>query len=105
MIVSVMTIKEHLRIDTDAEDTYLETLSGSVESAVVRWVGKKSLLYDDNDEVIPCVELAILAEVARQYIQREGPTQKNQMEWFERGYTLGAGATALLQPLRKPSSA
>lgn len=102
MIVDVATLKEHVRIDTNAEDAYLQTMLEAVEGAVIRWCGDETRLYDTSSVVYPEVKLAILVEAARQYIQREGPQQKNHVEWFMRGYTLGEGATAILQPFRMP---
>ncbi|MAS10305.1 head-tail connector protein [Salinisphaera sp.] len=100
-LITADEAKEHLRLD-DADTPWLNMAIPTVENAVIMWCGSESRLYNADDELHECVRLAVLVELARQYIQREGPQQKNQIDWFMNGYSLGPGATALLQPLRCP---
>lgn len=93
---------EHIRLDTSADMPWLRMMIPAVESAVIRWCGGESNLYDEDNNLIPCVKTAILVELAYQYLHREGPVNTKTMEWYGKGYTLSAGATAMLQSLRAP---
>ena len=103
-IITPEEAKEHLRLDDD-DTAWLTMALPPVRNAIILWCGSESRLHDAEGDLHECVRLAALVELARQYIQREGPQQKNQMDWFMQGYSLGPGATALLQPLRKPTVA
>lgn len=105
VIITPDEAKAHLRLD-DADDDWLAMAIPAVQHAVVLWCGSESCLFCEASGLVhEVVKLAALVELARQYSQREGPQQKNQMEWAMRGYSLGPGATSLLQPLRKPTVA
>lgn len=103
-IISVKEATEHLRLD-EADRPWLQMAIPTVENAIILWCGSESRIYDADYALYECVRLAALVELARQHVQREGPQQKNQIDWFMNGYSLGPGATALLQPLRKPTVA
>lgn len=104
-IVTKQDCYEQIRIDDTADDAWLDIAIPAVESAVIRWCGGEDRIQDTTGEIIPCVKLATLVEIAFRYLNRESPTQKNQIGWFERGYSLSAGATSLLQSVRKPTVA
>ena len=101
-IITLAEAKEQLRIDGDADDAWLEMAIPTVENSIQLWLGSETLMYDENDELIPAVKMAALVELARQYLDREGPQTRQMIDWMQYGYTLGPGSTALLQPLRAP---
>lgn len=109
MIISEAEAKEHLRLDGTADNAWLTLTIPAVESAIIRWVGAESRLYEidaqGDSEVIRCVELAALVELAYQYRFREGAENTKMIDYYRQGFVLSAGATALLQPLRVPTVA
>jgi hypothetical protein len=104
-IVTTTEAMEHLRMD-DADKPWLDIAIPTVENAVLLWCGSDDRIRDDyTNSPLPVVKMAVLVELARLHVTREGPTQKNHVSWFMQGYVLGPGATSLLQPLRKPTVA
>jgi len=103
-LVTIQEAKDQLHIDTNAHDSWLETIIPAVEDAVVRWVGDESRVYEDSSLTVPVpsAKLATLVEVAYQFRYREGPEEGNGTEWYKTGYVLNKASTGVLQPLRKP---
>lgn len=119
-----------LRIDDTAHDVWLAVWIPAVSQAVLNWLKDEWRAYDpeldaDGNPVldsagdeIPLVDTsgnmtprwsvkaAVLLELAVQFRYRDGlgPTVETGDLYSGRyGYTLSRGATAILQPLRKPT--
>lgn len=92
-----------LRADNDADATWLGVATPAICRAVVAWCGGDiAKLRDDKGWPLPDVAQAVLVECAWQYAHREGPEAAYIVAWYAQGYTLSAGATALLQQYRCP---
>lgn len=123
MLVSLQEAYEHLHIDDDAHDSWLNMMIPAVSQAVLLWLkddwrayeieldesgdvvmkdGKPKPRLDEEDKPItkPIVKAAVLVELAAQFRFREGDAPQVPAHWGH-GYTLGIGATALLTPLRR----
>lgn len=122
--MNLVTIEEalnHLRIDGDYDDPWLETWIPAVSQAVLLWLKDESRAYqpeiDSNGDVVvdsngdpvltvkPIIRAAVLVELASQYRFREGEGVAQVPPHWGHGYTLSVGATALLTPLRKSTVA
>ncbi len=103
-LVTVDDAKEQLRIDDTADDTWLALAIAGVSRVVREWCGNDDarIMEEDGVTVRPNVVTAVLVEIAYQYANREGPAAAYQQDWYLNGYTLSAGATAFLQPNRRP---
>lgn len=126
-MISIQEAKQHLRIDGNFDDPWLNIWIPVVWAAVANWLKQPWRLYvwetDENGKVVygpdgtPTLKLdaegefienamvkgAQLIELAQQYTHRDGtgvPQAPDQSGW---GYTLGPGATALLRGLRAPT--
>ena len=120
MLVTIDQAKDHLRIDGDYDDPWLEMMIPAVSQAVLLWLKDESRVYetevdsngdtvvieDSNGPVVrPVVKAAVLVELASQYRFREGEGVSTVLANWGHGYTLSMGATALLTPLRKSTVA
>lgn len=117
--------KHHIRIDGDDDDAWLNVMIPAVSQAVLLWLKDEwracVLLTDSNGDVVtdsdgvpeveidsdgpvvkPVVKAATLIELAQQYRYRDG---KDAGVVVGNGYTLGMGATALLNALRRSTVA
>lgn len=118
MLVTLDEARAHLRIDHDADDAWLTTWIAAVSQAVLAWLkddwrayessgntdsaGDPIPLEDSNGLVVrPIVRAAVLVELAQQYRFRDGSGAAAVPTHWGHGFTLGAGATSLLTPLRK----
>ncbi len=116
--------RQHLRIDQEDDDAWLELWIPVVSEAIAAWLKDAYRLYEwqsdsdgntlrdsDGNPLIlrdvhgkpiirRLVRGAALVELASQYAHREGDgkTQHQLGHW---GYTLCIGATSLLEGLRK----
>jgi hypothetical protein len=124
-LISIDEARDHLRIDTDADDLWLDLWISAVSSAVLAWLKDDWRAYepavDSNGDVLedsagdeipaldqlgnatpkPQVKGAVLIEIAQHYRFRDGSGVAAVPSHWGYGYTLGAGATALLASLRK----
>lgn len=124
-LVSVEEAREHLRIDTDADDFWLDMMITAVSAAVLAWLKEDWRAYlpiqDSNGEILedsngdtypvldelsnqvpkPQVKAAVLIELAQHYRFRDGSGVAAVPSNWGYGYSLGVGATCILAPLRK----
>lgn len=125
-LVTLTEAKGHLRCDSDADDAWLNIFIPAISQAVIAWLkddwrayepelGSDGepledsngdyvyLLLDSDGDYIPkaMVKAAVLVELGQQYRFRDGSGAYSVPAHWGHGYTLGAGATALLTPLRK----
>lgn len=127
-LVTLQEAKDHLLVDTSAGDAWINMAIEGVSDAVLRWLKKDwrayVLLEDSNGDVItdsngepfpvedsngpivkPVVKMATLVEIAVQYRFRDGDGTPAVPSHWGHGYTLSAGPTSLLTPLRKTTIA
>lgn len=110
-LVTLDNVKDQLRLDTTADDAWLSAVIRAVSLVVLNWCGGDlaTIAEVDADGIIlrvhPDVVHAVLVEVAYQYANREGPSVAYMADWYARGYSLSAGAVALLQHYHKPVTA
>jgi hypothetical protein len=127
-LVTRQEARDHLRIDNDADNSWLDIFIPAISDAVVRWLkndwrayelildSNGDVLVDSNDEpyivedsngpvVKPVVKAAVLVELAQQYRFRDGSGAAAVPPHWGHGYVLGAGATSLLTALRKSTVA
>lgn len=123
--VSIEDARDHLRIDSYADDLWLDLFISAISSAVMSWLKDDWRCYqtvvDSNGEpiedsngdpvpaldesgnpiVLPQVKAAVLVELGQQYRFRDGSGAAAVPSHWGHGYVLGAGATSLLASLRK----
>ena len=121
-LVTLDDARNHLRTDRAADDAWLTVWITAISQAVALWLKDDWRLYepsglvDSNDDPIPLedsnglvvrmvVKAAVLVELAQQYRFRDGSGAAAVPAHWGHGYTLGAGATSLLTPLRKSTVA
>lgn len=120
-LVSKEDAKNHLRIDGDADDGWLDLWIPAVSDAVLAWLKNPERAYvtvmdgngdtavdtDSNGDPVvkPRVKAAALVELAQQYRFRDGADAAAVPAQVGHGYMLGMGATALLSSLRKSTVA
>jgi len=123
-LVTVQEAKDQIRIDSDADDSWLALWITAISAAVVSWLKDDwrvyvlsrdehgDLILDSNDDGIPeedsnglvlnpVVKAAVLVELAQQYRFRDGSGAAAVPSHWGHGYVLGAGATSLLSGVRK----
>jgi hypothetical protein len=124
-LVSLQDALDHLRVDTDADNSWLMMAICGVSAAVFTWLKEPWRAYeverdangrlvldsngdpiytlDDNGDPIvnPVVRMAVLQELAQQYRFRDGSGAAYVPAHWGHGYVLGIGATSLLSGLRK----
>lgn len=129
MLVTLAEAKHHLRIDGNDDDGWLNIMIPGVSEAVMVWLKESWRAYvldvdsngdpvldsngnpvpevDSNGDPIvrPVVRSAVLIELAQQYRYRDGKDAGAVPEHAGHGYILGAGATSLLNGLRRPTLA
>lgn len=105
MLVTIDQAKDHLRIDSDADDSWLSVWVPAISQAVLLWLKDESRAYNEDGDALPIVQSAVLIELASQYRFREGEGAAQVPANWGHGYTLSLGATALLTPLRKSTVA
>lgn len=133
-LVTLDEARAHLRIDDydsagGADDAWLSLFITAISSAIQLWLkddwrpyqleldSDGELLLDSAEEPVPVldsagdpvlqpvVRAACLIELDRQYRYRDGGDGTTDVpNEHGHGYTLGRGATALLTPLRKPTT-
>lgn len=125
-LCTVEEAKHHIRIDGDDDDAWLGVMIAAVSEAILLWLKEEwrsfVLLTDSNGDVVvdsdgvpeietdlsgnptvrPVVKAAALIELAQQYRYRDG---KDAGAVEGNGYILGAGATSLLNGLRRSTLA
>lgn len=127
-MVTIEEARQHLRIDGDYDDDWLDMMIVAISQAVLLWLKDETRAYEletdsngdviydsDGDPVIetdsngpvakPIVKAAVLVELASQYRFRDGDGVAQVPAHWGHGYTLSAGSTALLTPLRKTTMA
>jgi hypothetical protein len=128
-LVTVDQAKQHIRIDSDADDAWLSIFIPVVSGAVAAWLkddwrlyewqtdsngdpilnsaGNPSIALDSNGDPIVSwtVKGATLVELAQQYRFRDGSDAAAVPSHAGYGYVLGAGATSLLSALRRSTVA
>lgn len=126
-MVTIDEAKHHLRIDGDDEDQWLEMWILAVEGAILSWLKDSWRAYvqavdsdgqpvtDSNGDPVPAVDssgepvglplvkAAALLELAQHYRFRDGKDAGAMPAGA--GYTLGMGATSLLNGLRRSTLA
>lgn len=124
-LVTLDEARNHIRTDSDADDAWLNTWIPAISQAVLAWLkddwrayepsvdGDGEIIVDSNDDPIPAVgtddeyivkpivAAACLVELAQQYRFRDGSGAAAVPSHAGHGYTLGAGATSLLNSTRK----
>ena len=123
-LVTLQEAKDHLLVDTSAGDNWLNMAIEGVSDAVLRWLkkdwrayevlkdssgnivvdsnGDPIVLEDSNGPIVkPVVKMAALVELAVQFRYRDGKDAPAVPSHWGYGYTLSAGPTSLLTPLRK----
>lgn len=121
MLVTLEEARQHLRIDGDADDSWLEVWIPAVSQAVLLWLKDEVRAYqpevDSNGDAVvdssgdpelvvkPIVQSAVLVELASQYRFREGEGATQIPAHWGHGYVLGVGATSLLAGLRRSTVA
>lgn len=105
--VTLQQAKDHLRVDTDAEDGDIGDKLLAAQSAVLNYlkittldvlaVGSPAEIPDNVDGAVTAATLLLVG-----YLYRDRDTDENH-EW-EQGY-LPRPVTALLYPLRDPACA
>lgn len=119
-LVTLDEAKNHLHIDGSDDDAWLDTWISAISQAVLLWLkdstrayetstdsnGDKVIVEDSNGPVVlPVVKSAVLVELASQYRFREGEGVAQVPPSWGHGYTLSAGPTSLLTPLRRSTVA
>lgn len=128
-LVGMQDVRDHLRIDNDADNSWLMMAITSVSHAIVSWLkepwrvyelerdhnglimrdsnGDPIIVLDDNGDpvVSPVVRMAALVEIAQQYRFRDGSGAAAVPAHAGHGYVLGIGSTSLLSGLRKSTAA
>lgn len=112
-LATVAEAKHHCRIDTDADDGWLEMVLVGVTRAIEQWVQEADrvwILDTHGDRVLdthgdpvpePNARIACLLEVASQYRSRDGTDTAQVPAHWGHGYILSHGATAMLAGLRR----
>lgn len=124
-LVGMQDARDHLRIDNDADNSWLMMWIPAISQAVMTWLKDEwrayvpatddegNVLFDSSDEPIleedgdgepipkPIVSAAVLVELSQQYRFRDGSGAAAVPSHAGHGYVLGAGATSLLNGLRK----
>lgn len=124
-LVGMQDARDHLRIDNDADNSWLMMWIPAISQAVMTWLKDEwrayvpatddegNVLFDSSDEPIleedgdgepipkPVVSAAVLVEISQQYRFRDGSGASAVPSHAGHGYVLGAGATSLLSALRK----
>lgn len=128
-LVDIHDARAHLRVDSYADDLWIELMIQAVSGAVLAWLKEPWRAYepaldsngdaltDSNGDEIPAlnevgemtpkamVKAAVLVELGQQYRFRDGSGAAAVPQHWGHGYTLGIGATSLLSPLRKSTVA
>lgn len=130
-LVTIEQARIHLRVDSAADDQWLETMIPAVSEAVLEWLkqgwrayvlatdGTGAVILDSSGDPVPfedsgglvvkpVVRAATLVELAWQYRFREGDADHvatGDLYSGRYGYTLSRGSTALLNALRKTTVA
>lgn len=121
--------REHLRIDSDADDRWLAMWIPAVSTSIAAWLKQEWRLYllqrdaagefvlddagvpvpvegDDGEPIVhPSVVAAALLELASQYRYREGEGDNVVSAEAGHGYVLSKAATAQLVSLRRSTVA
>lgn len=122
-LVTLQEARDHVRVDSTADDGWLQMAIEGVSDAVLRWLKKDwraYVLYEDSNGVVtdssgepipledsngpivkPVVKMATLVEIAVQYRFRDGDGTPAVPSHWGHGYVLSAGPTSLLTALRK----
>lgn len=121
--VSLQEAEAHLRVDNDAHTSWLSIFIPVVSGAVATWLKDPWRLYvpsgfvdsqgvpipaqDSQGEffVHPVVKGAVLVELAQQFRFRDGSGAAAVPSHAGHGYVLGAGATSMLNGLRRSTVA
>ena len=99
-------LKDEWRAYDLVTDSNGEPVTDSNGEPVTDSNGDPIVFLDSNGEPIvkPRVKGAVLVELASQFRFRDGDGVKNVPDAWGHGHVLSMGATALLVPLRKPTS-
>lgn len=118
-LVTLQEAEAHLRLDNDAETSWLSVFIPVVSGAVATWLKDPWRLYvpsgfedsqgnpipaEDSEGtkfVDPVVKGAVLIELAQQFRFRDGSGAAAVPSHAGHGYVLGAGATSMLSALRR----
>lgn len=124
-LVGMQDARDHLRIDNDADNSWLMMWIPAISAAVLSWLKDEwrqyvlatdadgNVLLDSNEIPIPLedgdgeplinplVSAACLVELSQQYRFRDGSGAASVPSHAGHGYVLGTGATSLLNGLRK----
>lgn len=119
MLVTLQQARDHLRADTDADDTDLTLKIEAASAAVLDYLGdcvprdsQGDPITDSQGELVGVksramarIRNAVLVTVAYFYRERDGSQEHAVPTQWGYGYSLPQGATALLYSLRKPTVA
>lgn len=125
--VTLEEARDHLMVDNDAVDSWLNMMIPAISAAVVSWIKDEWRAYvpfldsngdpieysdgsyipieDSNGlpEVLPLVKAATLVELSVQFRFRDGENAPAVPSHWGHGYVLSAGPTSLLTALRRPT--
>lgn len=128
-LVTTADCAAQLRLDTDADDPWLAIWIPAISQAIAQWLKEDWRLYvvlreadgsiavdsagepilevdtSGNPIVNPVVRAACLVEIGTQFRFRDGTGAQYVASHEGHGYSLSAGATRLLTPLRKSTVA
>ena len=128
-LVEIDEVRRHLRVDSDADDLWIDLFAEAISDAVLSWLKEDWRAYvpalDSNGDIItdsngdhipaldangemtvkPQVKAAVLVELGQQYRFRDGSGAATVQSHWGHGYVLGQGATALLVSVRKATLA
>lgn len=124
-LVTLEEVRDHLRVDTYADDPWIEMMIPAISGAVLSWLKDDWRAYlpaldsssdaildedgnpipkygdDGNPVVKPQVKAAVLVEISQHYRFRDGSGAASVPSHWGHGYVLGVGATSLLVALRR----
>lgn len=92
--VTLEELKQHLNVDFDHDDSYIESLIEPVQLAIESYLNKRLVDFELSGTIDRRIWHAIRIMVANYYANREDIT-------FAQAYSIPNHITLLIQPLKK----